>query len=201
MKAKSNSKRDRILMAATECFTRYGFKRTAMEDIAKVAGISRAALYLLFQNKEDIFRTLSEQLYGDSIARAEAALQSDLNFGDRLIAAFEGKDLELLELVKSSPHGIELIDLNHVIGADIFHNAEQQFEELLAQMIQQAESQGEILLGDLGFNSEQCAALLISCTHGLKKSSSSSIEYRQNLKHLVSVFSQALVVKPQSRST
>jgi AcrR family transcriptional regulator len=195
MEAKSNSKRDRILKAATECFTRYGFKRTAMDDIAQTAGISRTALYLLFQNKEDIFRTLSEQLYSDSITRAEVAFRSNLDFGDRLIAAFEGKDLELVELVKSSPHGIELVDLNHVIGADIFHNAEKRFEELLAQSIRQAESRGEIMLSCINFNVEQCTVLLISCTHGLKKSSSSSVEYRQHLKYLVSVFSQALAVK------
>jgi AcrR family transcriptional regulator len=198
MEEKSDSKRDRILKAATECFTQYGFKRTTMDDIARGAGISRAALYLLFQNKEDIFRTLSEQLYRNSITRAEAALQSNLDFSDRLIAAFEGKNLELVELVKSSSHGSELVDLNHAIGADIFYNAEQQFEELLAQAIQQAESRGEIVLSDIGFNSKECAALLISCTHGLKKSSSSLIEYRQHLKHLVSVFSQALAVKPRS---
>jgi AcrR family transcriptional regulator len=193
MEDKSNSKRDLILKAATECFTQYGFRRTAMDDIAKRAGISRAALYLLFQNKEDIFRTLSEQLYRNSITRAEVALQSDLDFSDRLIAAFEGKDLELVELVKSSSHGSELVDLNHAIGANIFQNAEQRFEELLTQAILQGESRGEIVLSDIGFNAKQCAALLISCTHGLKKSSSSLIEYRQQLKHLVSLFSQALV--------
>lgn len=197
MEAKSNSKRERILEAATECFTQYGFKRTAMDDIAQKAGISRAALYLLFQNKEDIFRTLSEQLYGDAITRAEIALQSNLAFSDRLIAAFEGKDLEIVDLIKSSPHGTELVDLKHAIGADIFQNAEKRFEELLIQAIQQAESQGEIALSRIGLDTKQCAALLIYCTHGLKQSSFSLAEYRQHLNHLALVFSAALTGQKQ----
>jgi AcrR family transcriptional regulator len=186
------SKRDRILKAATECFTRYGFKRTAMEDIAKTAGISRAALYLLFQNKEDIFRTLSEQLYEASLARAEAALQSDVSFCERLIAAFEGKDLELVRLVKSSPHGNELVDLNHAIAADIFQAAEGKFQQHLTTAIQYAVEVGELDSSRIGFTSEQCAALLINCTHGIKKSATTQEEYRQSLRHLMTVFSQAL---------
>jgi AcrR family transcriptional regulator len=188
MEDKSKSKRDRIFKAATECFTQYGFKRTAMEDIAQAAGISRASLYLLFQNKEDIFRTLSEQLYENSIKRAEAALHSNLAFSDRLIAAFEGKDLEIVELIKSSPHGVELVEINCVVGADIFQKAEKRFEALLVQAIQQAQSHGEIAWNRLGLDAQQCATLLIYCTHGLKKSSSSPLEYRQHLHHLILIF-------------
>lgn len=192
MDSKSNTKRNLILNAAAKCFTRYGFKRTAMDDIAQAAGVSRAALYLLFQNKEDIFRSLSEKLYGEAIARAEAALRSELGFRDRLIAAFEGKDMELVKLVKSSPHGSELIDLNHAIGADIFSHAEKRFKALLTQSIQEAEGRGEIVLSQVGFTPEQCAALLIACSHGVKKSSSGVVEYQQHLQYLVSVFSQGL---------
>jgi AcrR family transcriptional regulator len=195
MDSKSNTKRDLILNAAAECFTRYGFKRTAMDDIAQAAGVSRAALYLLFQNKEDIFRSLSEKLYGEALARAEAALRSELGFRDRVMAAFEGKDMELVKLVKSSPHGSELIDLNHAIGADIFSNTEKRFEALLTQSIQEAEGLGEIALSRVGFTPEQCAALLIACSHGVKRASSGIAEYQQRLQHLVSVFSQGLAAQ------
>ncbi len=186
------AKRDRILKAALECFVRYGFKRTAMDDIAKIAGISRAALYLLFKNKEDIFRTLSEHLHGNAIVRAQAALQSEIRFSDRLNAAFEGKDLELFELVCDSPHGSELIDLSNAIAADIFKTGEKRFEELLTEAIRQADERGEIGLSRGSFQPSNCASLLIGCTHGLKKSSSSVAEYRQRLRHLILMFDLAL---------
>jgi AcrR family transcriptional regulator len=192
MKVELDRKRDRVLKAASECFVQYGFRRTAMDDIAKNAGISRAALYLIFQNKEDIFRTLSEKLHSDAITRAQTALESEGSFVNRLIAAFEGKDLELLELVKNSPHGGELVDLSNAIGADIFQAAKNRFQELLTQAIRSANDSGEIVLSHGGFDAEQCAVLLIACVIGIKKSSSSIAEYRQRLTHLISVFGMAL---------
>jgi AcrR family transcriptional regulator len=193
MNIEPNSKCGRILTAASACFGRYGFKRTSMNDIAESAGISRGALYLLFQNKEDIFRTLCEHLHGKAILRAKAALQSEVSFSERLIAAFEGKDLELFELVCSSAHGSELIDLSHAISADIFQAAEREFHELLTAAISQANEQGEIKLNRGDFPPDRAASLLISCVWGLKKLSSSIEEYRQQLRHLISIFDLALV--------
>ncbi len=195
MNIEPNSKYERILRAASACFGRYGFKRTSMNDIAESAGISRGALYLLFQNKEDIFRTLCEYLHGEAIVRAKAALQSEVGFSERLIAAFEGKDLELFELVCSSAHGSELIDLSHAIGADIFQAAERQFHELLTAAIRQANEKGEIELKRGDFQPDRSASFLIGCACGLKKSSSSVEEYRQQLKHLISIFDLALIAR------
>src|SRR5581483_9911319 len=68
---------ERILDAALVRFAQYGFRRTSMEDIAAEAGVSRAALYLQFDNKEAIFRALSEALHERALAAAIAALAGD----------------------------------------------------------------------------------------------------------------------------
>lgn len=67
--------------------------------ISRRAKISRAALDSLFQNEENILRTLSKQLHGVAVDCTEAALKSDAPFADRSIAAFEVKNLELLEVI------------------------------------------------------------------------------------------------------
>ena len=194
MKSKQEQKRDRILKAALDCFVQYGFKRTSMDDIAQKADISRAALYSLFQNKEDIFRTLSEQFHGTAVDRAEAALKSDAPFSKRLIAAFEAKDLELFELVNTSAHGAELVDISSAIGAEIFQAAEKRFTQSLIEAVCQAERKGEFGFSHVIFNAVQFAEMLIACTYGLKKSSTSSAEYSQRLGYLISAFSVALKV-------
>ena len=193
----SSDKSDRILKAASECFMRYGFKRTSMNDIAESVGISRGALYLLFQNKEEIFRTVLENLHGQAILRAEAALQSEIKFGERLMAAFEGKDLEILGLVYDSPHGIELMEMSSAISADIFQTAQQRFVELLTEAICQADARGEIKLSQGNLQPKQCANLLLFCTYGLRKSSANIAEYRQQLRHLISIFDLALTSAPK----
>ena len=67
----ASTTRERILGAAFTLFGRYGFKRASMEDIASEASLSRAALYLQFRNKEDIFRDLARGLHDEGLSQAE----------------------------------------------------------------------------------------------------------------------------------
>jgi AcrR family transcriptional regulator len=55
-----DEKKQHIMTAAAEVFTRYGFKKASMQDIADAAMMSRAALYLHFRNKDDLFRSLMD---------------------------------------------------------------------------------------------------------------------------------------------
>jgi len=192
MKREHDPKRERVLSAAQECFTLYGFKRTSMDDIAQRADISRAALYLLFPNKEAIFRTLSHQLHSAALDRASAALRSNGPLRDRLIAAFEGKMLEFLQLVQSSPHGAEIADLNHGIGAEIAQATENQFKALLAHTLQNEADRGTITFERIGADAEQCAEVLLLATRGLKSAPSGIEAYRGQLALLIQVFSVAM---------
>ena len=54
------AKRNVVFEAASEVFALYGYKRTTMQDIAQAVGFSRPALYLLFDNKETLFRELTD---------------------------------------------------------------------------------------------------------------------------------------------
>jgi len=54
------AKRNKVLAAALDVFLRYGYKRVTMNDIAEAAGISRPALYLVFESKEEIYKSVYE---------------------------------------------------------------------------------------------------------------------------------------------
>ena len=70
-------KREAVFEAASEVFSRYGFRRTSMNDIAEAAGISRPALYLMFDNKEDLFRQLANDRQTKAIDAAADLLSGD----------------------------------------------------------------------------------------------------------------------------
>ncbi|MCZ7526309.1 MAG: TetR/AcrR family transcriptional regulator [Acidimicrobiia bacterium] len=73
----NGSTADRILEAARRCFSQFGFHKTAMEDIAREAGISRGSIYRHFPDKEALFRAVSEQQAGqflDAVARRTAEM-------------------------------------------------------------------------------------------------------------------------------
>ena len=65
------AKRDKVLAAARGIFLRYGFKRVTMNDIAEAASISRPALYLVFESKEEIFKSVYEHFVKETLIEIE----------------------------------------------------------------------------------------------------------------------------------
>lgn len=192
-------KRQNIIEAAKTCFLNYGFKRTSMADIAKKVGISRPALYLHFENKEAIFRALSEQLHEASLEKAETALREKGRIGDRLFKAFEYRTVELFALVCDSVHGEELIDINGKVAADVFVTAKNKFLAMLTQVLQESEANGEIILDNLDENfnldARGAAELLIDAAGGLKEAASTAEDCRLSLGRLIKVFEKAVVLE------
>jgi AcrR family transcriptional regulator len=54
-------RRFEILYAARQLFTERGFDRVSMEDVASKVGISKAAVYLYFHSKAELFLEVIEQ--------------------------------------------------------------------------------------------------------------------------------------------
>ena len=52
------AKRDQILDGATKVFLESGFDAASMNDICRVAGVSKGTIYVYFANKEDLFEAL-----------------------------------------------------------------------------------------------------------------------------------------------
>lgn len=53
--------RQRLIDVALISFSKYGYDRTRMEDIASIAEVAKGTLYLYFKNKEDLFTAISER--------------------------------------------------------------------------------------------------------------------------------------------
>ena len=136
-------RREAILAAALKQFERYGFRRTAMEDVAREAGVSRPSLYQHFRNKEEIFRSLSQALHEASLAAAESALKADAPIDARARAALEAKVGRLLEIVHRSPHGAELLDENSRLCGDVVAASEERMRRMLARALRDAARDGE----------------------------------------------------------
>jgi AcrR family transcriptional regulator len=50
--------RDKILSVASKLFSRYGFHKTSMDEIAKNARKAKGSLYYHFSSKEDLFKEI-----------------------------------------------------------------------------------------------------------------------------------------------
>lgn len=53
---KAGNRKQAIVEAATECFSKRGYHDTSISDIIERAGIARGTFYLYFKSKQDVFR-------------------------------------------------------------------------------------------------------------------------------------------------
>lgn len=61
MVKKKDEIRARIISVAAKIFTRYGYRKTTMEEIASATQKGKSSIYYYFTSKEDIFRAVVEQ--------------------------------------------------------------------------------------------------------------------------------------------
>ena len=55
--------KERIVQSAIQCFSKYGFDRSRMDDISQRADLSKGTLYLYFKSKEDLFYAICDNLH------------------------------------------------------------------------------------------------------------------------------------------
>ena len=49
-------KKERIVEAARKLFTKYGYKKVSMDEIAKEAGVTKKTVYAYFKDKDELFQ-------------------------------------------------------------------------------------------------------------------------------------------------
>ena len=185
-------KRESILKAAEVQFSRYGFRRTSMEDIAKETGVSRASLYSYFDNKEEIFRGLSAQLHERSLVDAEGHLLGDAALAGNLAARFQAALLAriapFLEVVAKSAHGAEIYDENNRLCGDLVLASSERFRTMLTSALSAAARAGEIDLKGAGLTAAAAAELIQLGAAGLKQGASDVQTVDRRLHGFVKVF-------------
>ena len=128
----AEDRRARVVMAAISAFSRHGYRRCAMADIAAAAGMSRPALYLLFPGKEAVFRAVAEALLADAAVAAEQAWPKNAVPAQGLAAAILAKDLPIHRLCHASDHADEILAVAASLTEDLHRASAARFETLLA---------------------------------------------------------------------
>jgi AcrR family transcriptional regulator len=140
-----------IVQAAYEVFSEKGFAAARLDDIARRAGVSKGALYLYFETKQDIF----EAVVKDAVAPNIGAIET-------FALAFPGTFEELIRMMV--PRVASVVNqsgmgkvIKMVIGesgnfpeiARIWHDdVIAKAIGLLTRLIEQAQKRGEIRSGD-----------------------------------------------------
>lgn len=160
---------DRLLDAAWATFARYGFRRTTMNDLAAAANMSRPALYLLFPNKEAIFRAVVQRVTTTSLAAVRRDLQGASGTEEALQIAFERWSVWAYALVAASPDARDLMEGAQGVAQDLLAASYRDFTDIVA----------EVLGGTPAARDR--AEVLIAASHGFKADAPSVEVYRERL--------------------
>lgn len=68
--------REQIVLAATEHFSRYGYEKTTVSDLAKAIGFSKAYIYKFFESKQAIGEMICSNCLHEIEADIRAAIDS-----------------------------------------------------------------------------------------------------------------------------
>lgn len=190
--AQNDPRRAAILTAAFESFARYGFRRTSMEDIARACGLSRATLYLHFQNKQDILRALTAYYFDVTETRMRAALQPGQKPKHALTAAFDAKlGPEMLALL-DSPHGTDILNPEASSAPELIAQGEARLVAALADWLRIEAAHQRITLGPLGVDAPGLAQTMFAALKGLMTQAQTSATLRARVRALALLFARGL---------
>ena len=93
-----HSVRDQIIDAAKECFTRYGYSKTTVADLAREIGFSKAYIYRFFESKQAIGEAICTSRLNQIIEHTQLAIsegQSSTDSFRRMAKTLTSRSVEL----------------------------------------------------------------------------------------------------------
>ena len=178
-----------ILEASWAVFATYGFRKTSMDDIAREARMSRPALYQHYRNKEDISRSLVRHHYQQAAERVGDILTSEGDLTETLARAFAAQGGKAMEVVLTSPHGMEMLDTGSQVAADIVAEGERHLAEVYAGWLEAGAAQGRVRLAT---GPQEMASALTAALKGAKLAATDYADYEARLTALAQIFAAAL---------
>ncbi|NTE48077.1 TetR/AcrR family transcriptional regulator [Rhizobium pusense] len=168
------SRNEKVVLAAEDVFVRYGFARTTMGDIARAAGISRPALYLLFPDKETIFARVIEMMDARSLTKIERDVEQIERVQDKLLHACTVWGLHGIELASTHPDAADLFDFRFPAVRDVYAR----FQLFLVRMLEDSVANWTLPVSRAEF-----AATLTYGLRGLRYGATDV----EHMKHLIEV--------------
>jgi AcrR family transcriptional regulator len=162
-----DARRQQILDAAIECFSRQGFHPTTMQDIIRESGLSSGSIYMYFASKEELIEAIAERRHARELALVQTAeLEGEITTTlERLLQSF----FHLLIDTKERKERRLAIQLwgealrNPRILTTVRKGVDEP-RKILTKILQQARKQGDLLPG---CNAEATARVMIALFQGL----------------------------------
>ena len=143
--------RDKILSVANKLFSRFGFHKTSMDEIARIARKAKGSLYYHFASKEDLFKeVVSKEIANLKVQLSVIVNNSDLSASGKM-KAYLIKRMEVLNDAANYHETIKADFFEHFDFIDDLRNELDEWEKAnLKKIISEGAAKGEFaIIGDL----------------------------------------------------
>jgi len=149
--------RSQIVEVARKIFTRYGFRKTTMEEIATATRKGKSSIYYYFPGKEEIFKAVVEKEAGELKLRLDKTMRADAIPLEKLRAYI----LFRLHHVRTVANFYSALNEDSLSHLDFILNIRKKFDEdelnLLQEILEEGMNEGKFQL-----SSSKIGAIAIS---------------------------------------
>ena len=160
----SKERKKQITEAATTVFSRQGFQKSRISDIASEAGLSKGTLYLYFKSKDEIIVSLLANLFDREFSYLHELKDNSLPAADRLLEYSRNLSKSLIKWERLIPILFEFasrISRQNVVQ-QAFKTYFHTYLEMLSPIIQQGIDSGEFKSN----NTQEIASTLCAIFEG-----------------------------------
>jgi AcrR family transcriptional regulator len=180
--------KDAILETSAKLFGEKGYKGVSIRDIAQACGMTNAALYYHFKNKDDLYLAVLQDTHERAVAALDAAARSGGSLRSRL------KQLVscYFEVMLAQRQSFQMLwrDLKHVDDArasKLYADMRAGFMRPISSLIETAQSKGEMIGGDAKLYARLLHGMMIALTFEGRQNSKARVSADQ-IDALVKVF-------------
>jgi AcrR family transcriptional regulator len=197
---------EEILDAAQKVFGESGFARAKLDDVARLAGVSKGTLYLYFDSKETLFREMVRAKIVALLAESEA-----------LVEAHSGSYRDLLvQLITGMFHSMrdhEIVKISRVAQAEFtsfpelaqfyFQEVIVRARRLVAEVLRRGVEAGEFRVVTHGFGARALPSLLVHSAQvqsWFRPLDPEALSDDEALEGLIDFCLNGVLARPDSRS-
>lgn len=187
--------RDAILDTSAKLFNQHGYKEVSIRDIAQACGLTNAALYYHFKNKEDLFLAMLQRDHEKTLAALREAangpgdLREDLK---QLVAQYAAITCQRRQSFQTLQRDLRSVE--DVRGHKLFAEMRTSFMHPLEDRLAQAQADGEIQPGDVRFYARLLHGMIIALTFDGRPDRQRKVPM-QDIDATVDVFLKGVVKK------
>jgi len=137
-------KKQMIVKAASDCFSRYGYEKTTLDDIGKLVELDKTSLYYYYKNKESIFTDVIYLEMNEFLRNLHVSLENVTSCREKIFTYLREKIKYMQRLLDLHNLTIEAFSNIQPFFLELFNNVQKREVDFIHEILDFCYQEGEI---------------------------------------------------------